>query len=59
MLDELEKRQAEQETEIQRWREALDKVEASMSEGEGAMTDNMKLVGQWVKEIEARVRKLN
>ena len=57
-LHELEKRQAEQETEIQHWREALNKVEASISEGQGVMTGNVKLVGQWVKDIEARVGKL-
>ncbi|KAF2099612.1 hypothetical protein NA57DRAFT_55565 [Rhizodiscina lignyota] len=57
-LDELEKRQAEQETEIQRWREALGSMEASISEGEGVLTGNVKLVGEWVKDIETRVGKL-
>lgn len=57
-LDELEKRQTEQAAEIQRWRDALDKVEASISEGEGVMTGNVKLVGEWVRDIESRIGKL-
>lgn len=56
-LEEVEKRQAEQESEIKQWREALEKVEEKIQEGEGSMLNNVKVVGDWVKDLEARISK--
>jgi len=56
-LEEVEKRQAEQESEIKQWREALEKVEEKIQEGEGSMLNNVKVVGEWVKDLEARISK--
>lgn len=59
ILDGIEKRQTEQAAEIDRWQEALTKVETSLTEGEGILTANVKLVSGWVKDLEARMGKLN
>ncbi|OCL01801.1 hypothetical protein AOQ84DRAFT_443770 [Glonium stellatum] len=57
MLEEVERRQAEQESEIKQWREALEKVEEKIQEGEGNLLNNVKVVGDWVKDLEARISK--
>ncbi|KAL1651197.1 hypothetical protein SLS58_000535 [Diplodia intermedia] len=56
-LDELEKRQAEQAEEIRQWGDALTKVEESLKQGEGTLQDNIKTVGDWVRDLEARIAK--
>ncbi|OJD29251.1 dynactin subunit [Diplodia corticola] len=56
-LDELEKRQAEQAEEIRQWGDALAKVEESLKQGEGTLQDNIKTVGDWVRDLEARIAK--
>jgi nuclear migration protein JNM1 len=56
-LDEMEKRQNEQAVEIQQWREALLNVEARLKEGKGALTENVENVGEWVKDLESRVKR--
>jgi nuclear migration protein JNM1 len=58
-LDGLEKRQAEQANELKQWREALGKMEARIKEGEGVLTSNVKLVEDWVKDLESRVAKFS
>lgn len=57
-LEEVERRQAEQEAEIKQWQEALEKVERALVDGEGVMKGNVETVGAWVRELEARVAKL-
>lgn len=57
-LEEVERRQAEQEAEIKQWREALEKVEKALVAGEGVMKGNIETVGGWVRELEGRVGKL-
>jgi nuclear migration protein JNM1 len=57
-LDELEKRQTNQAAEISQWREALEQVEQNLKTGEGGLTENVKTVGDWVKDLESRMAKL-
>jgi nuclear migration protein JNM1 len=57
-LDEMEKRQTNQAAEIKQWREALDQVEQNLKTGEGGLTENVKTVGEWVKDLESRMAKL-
>jgi nuclear migration protein JNM1 len=57
-LDAMEKRQFEQKAEIQQWREALDNVEKNLKTGESGLTENVKNVNEWVKDLEARMTKL-
>ncbi|KAK8222985.1 Dynamitin-domain-containing protein, partial [Phyllosticta paracitricarpa] len=56
-LDDLEKRQGEQAEEIKQWREALAKVEENLNTGEGTLQNNIKTVGEWVRDLEARIAK--
>jgi len=58
-LDEIEKRQGEQAAEIEAWREALEKVEGALEEGEGTLSQNVKVVAEWVKDLEGRVAKFS
>ncbi|EKG22062.1 Dynamitin subunit 2 [Macrophomina phaseolina MS6] len=58
-LDELEKRQGEQAEEIRQWRDALTKVEENLKDGEGTLQGNIKMVGDWVRDLEARIAKFS
>jgi nuclear migration protein JNM1 len=58
VLTELENRQSQQETEIQKWDKALQDLEVDVKKCEKAQTSNMKVVGDWVKRIEEQVAKL-
>ncbi|KAK7554471.1 Dynamitin-domain-containing protein [Phyllosticta citricarpa] len=58
-LDDLEKRQGEQAEEIKQWREALAKVEENLNTGEGTLQNNIKTVGEWVRDLEARIAKFS
>ncbi|KAH0544203.1 hypothetical protein FGG08_001648 [Glutinoglossum americanum] len=58
-LERVEKRQEDMTAEIQRWREGLEKVETAVVEGEKVMGGNMMVIEGWVKELEARMEKLN
>jgi nuclear migration protein JNM1 len=57
-LDRAEKKQAEMASDIKKWREGLEKVEAAMMSGETVMSGNMKVVETWVKELEQKMEKL-
>ncbi|KAI2794733.1 hypothetical protein POX_a01334 [Penicillium oxalicum] len=57
-LNELEKRQAEMATEIEQWREGLVAVEERMKQGEGALRSNVETVEPWVRDLEARMARL-
>jgi nuclear migration protein JNM1 len=57
-LDEIEKRQAEQASEIEQWRDALNQVEKNLKSAEGGLTKNVKSVEDWIKDLEARMAKL-
>ena len=57
-LDGVEKRQAEMSTEIERWREGLEKVEKTVANGETVLKGNVGVVEGWVKGLEERMQKL-
>ncbi|KAJ5345055.1 Dynamitin subunit 2 [Penicillium brevicompactum] len=57
-LDELEKRQAEMASEIEQWREGLTNVEEKMRQGEAALRSNVETVEPWVRDLEARLGRL-
>jgi nuclear migration protein JNM1 len=57
-LEDVEKRQEEQREELGTWREALEKVEAGLRDGQGALLENMEKMGGWVREVEARMERL-
>ncbi|GFN15851.1 hypothetical protein AtubIFM56815_002740 [Aspergillus tubingensis] len=57
-LDTLEKRQADMAREIEQWREGLQVVEEKMGQGEAAMKSNIELVEPWVRDLEARLDRL-
>ncbi|KAF2199649.1 hypothetical protein GQ43DRAFT_398302 [Delitschia confertaspora ATCC 74209] len=59
ILTNLEKRQAKQEDEIQKWRDALEKVVEEVKANEEPMTENMRVVGDWVKNLEERIERLS
>lgn len=58
VLSELEKRQSKQEEEIKKWERQLVIVEKDMEKCTTTMHNNIKVVGDDVKKIEARVEKL-
>jgi nuclear migration protein JNM1 len=58
VLSELEKRQSKQEEEIKKWERQLVIVEKDMEKATTTMHNNIKVVGDDVKKIEARVEKL-
>lgn len=57
-LDEVERRQAEMDREVEAWREGLKVVEEKMGQGEKAMKGNIELVEPWVRDLERRLGQL-
>lgn len=57
-LDEVERRQAEMNREVEAWRDGLKTVEEKMDQGEKAMKGNIELVEPWVRDLETRLGKL-
>ncbi|KAK1769991.1 Dynamitin-domain-containing protein [Phialemonium atrogriseum] len=57
-LGRVERTQADMAGDIKQWRDALERVEGAVKEGETAMTGNMSVVEGWVKELEERMAKL-
>lgn len=58
-LGRVERTQADMAGDIKQWRDALERVEGAVKEGETAMTGNMSVVEGWVKELEERMAKLS
>ncbi|KIW23213.1 uncharacterized protein PV07_11432 [Cladophialophora immunda] len=58
LVDELESRQGEMKEEIARWREAVETVEKGMGELESVMKENVEVLGGRVREVEARIERL-
>lgn len=54
-LDEVERRQAEMNREVDAWRDGLRVVEEKMGQGESAMKGNIELVEPWVRDLERRL----
>ena len=57
-MDNVEKKGLENESEIRRWKEALEVVEGKVEEMEGKLKGNMGVVENWVGELEGRVKEL-
>lgn len=55
-LAKVERRQEEMGGEIERWREALGKVEVVVAESEGRVNGNMETVEGWVRVLEEKCR---
>lgn len=55
-LAKVERRQEEMGGEIERWREAMEKVELVVGESEGRVNANMQTVEGWVKVLEEKCR---
>jgi nuclear migration protein JNM1 len=58
-LARIEKKQVEMATDIQQWREGLEKVETAIRNGDAAMTKNMDVLSEWVKDLESKMAKLS
>jgi nuclear migration protein JNM1 len=58
-LDRIEKSQSELASDIQQWREGLEKIENAMRDGDAAMEGNTEMVEGWVKDLEAKIAKLS
>ncbi|KAF2498414.1 dynactin-like protein subunit 2 [Lophium mytilinum] len=59
ILKEIEERQSNQEAEIKQWQGSLEDMEKKLLAGESTMTENVKGVGEWVKDLETRIEKLS
>ncbi|TGJ84306.1 hypothetical protein E0Z10_g4466 [Xylaria hypoxylon] len=58
-LERIEKSQSEMASDIEEWREGLEKIEEVMSEGETSLSGNMKVIEGWVKGLEAKMAQLS
>ncbi|ROW11498.1 hypothetical protein VMCG_00932 [Cytospora schulzeri] len=58
-LDRIEQRQTDLASDIKQWKEGLEKVETAMQQGDSSMTNNMKVVEGWVKDLEDKMAKLS
>jgi nuclear migration protein JNM1 len=56
-LDEIEKRQDEQDEEIKGWKQALETIEENLEDHEDTLAENMEKMGSWIKELEGRASK--
>jgi nuclear migration protein JNM1 len=56
-LDEIEKRQDDQDEEIKSWKQALETIEENLEDHEDTLAENMEKMGSWIKELEARAGK--
>ncbi|KAK3695299.1 Dynamitin-domain-containing protein [Podospora appendiculata] len=58
-LARIEKKQADMATDIQQWKEGLEKVESAMKDGEVATAKNMDIISEWVKDLEGKMARLS
>lgn len=54
-LDRIEQQQAEMAAELKQWNEGLEKVDAAIRDGDVATKNNMKVMEEWVKDLEERI----
>jgi nuclear migration protein JNM1 len=57
LLADIERRQKEQDEEIETWRAALDNVEAHTKDGEQALSENVEKMGEMIRGLEVRLAK--
>ena len=55
----IEQKQANMASDIQQWKEGLEKVESAMENSDGAMQKNMDIMSAWVKDLEEKMSKLS
>lgn len=57
-LEQIEQRQADMTAELKQWREGLQKLEETMTEGDATVKSNMTVMQGWIKDLEARMANL-
>ncbi|KAL7914794.1 Dynamitin domain-containing protein [Trichoderma velutinum] len=57
-LDQIEKQQAEITTEVKLWKDGIEKLEETVSNGDKVMKTNVEVMEGWVKDLEQRLEKL-
>ncbi|KYK56022.1 dynactin subunit [Drechmeria coniospora] len=57
-LDRIEKQQTNMAAELKQWKDGLDKIQGAMIDGDSVVKGNMKVMEEWVKELEERMVKL-
>ncbi|OAR02426.1 hypothetical protein LLEC1_06178 [Akanthomyces lecanii] len=57
-LEQIEQRQADMTAELKQWRDGLQKLEETMTEGDATVKGNMTVMQGWIKDLEARMAKL-
>lgn len=58
-LAQLEQKQAEMATDIQQWREGLEKLEVIINDASALREKNMGVISEWVKDLEGKMSKLS
>ncbi|KAK4202441.1 Dynamitin-domain-containing protein [Triangularia verruculosa] len=58
-LSQLEQKQAEMATDIQQWREGLEKLEVVVRDAGASREKNMEMISEWVKDLEGKMSKLS
>ncbi|KAK4231775.1 Dynamitin-domain-containing protein [Podospora fimiseda] len=58
-LQRLEQKQIEMATDIQQWREGIEKLESAIRDGDASRTKNMEVISEWVKDLEDRILRLS
>ncbi|PTB69828.1 hypothetical protein BBK36DRAFT_1166057 [Trichoderma citrinoviride] len=58
-LDQIEKQQAEITAEVKLWKEGIEKLEETVSNGDKVMKTNVEVMEGWVKDLEQRLEKLS
>lgn len=56
-LAQIEQKQTEMATDIQQWREGLEKLEAAVRDGDASREKNVEVISQWVQELEGKISK--
>ncbi|KAL6878692.1 Dynamitin domain-containing protein [Trichoderma novae-zelandiae] len=57
-LDQIEKQQAEITAEVKLWKDGIEKLEETVSNGDKVMKTNVEVMEGWVKDLEQRLEKL-
>ncbi|KAK0747896.1 Dynamitin-domain-containing protein [Apiosordaria backusii] len=58
-LAQLEQKQAEMATDIQQWREGLEKLEVVVKDAGTSREKNIEVISEWVKDLEGKMSKLS
>ncbi|QUC18228.1 uncharacterized protein UV8b_02469 [Ustilaginoidea virens] len=58
-LERIDAQQNEMASELKQWKEGLEKVEIALKSSEAAMTENVKVMEGWIKDLEGRMMKFS